>query len=61
MLKTEFEKYFFKSMNNVADIKLVTTESRRNYLVSETNYQTMIIFSENLLAILQIFMNKSVF
>ena len=48
-------------MNNVADIKLVTTESRRNYLVSETNYQTMIIFSENLLAILQIFMNKSVF
>ena len=61
MLKTEFKKYFFKSMNNVADIKLVTTESRRNYLVSETNYQTMIIFSENLLAILQIFMNKSVF
>ena len=48
-------------MNNVADIKLVTTESRRNYLVSETNYQTMIIFSENLLAILQIFMIKSVF
>ena len=61
MLKTEFEKYFFKSMNNVADIKLVTTESRTNYLVSETNYQIMIIFSENLLAILQIFMIKSVF
>ena len=48
-------------MNNVADIKLVTTESRTNYLVSETNYQIMIIFSENLLAILQIFMIKSIF
>ena len=48
-------------MNNVVDIKLVTAESRRNYLVSETNYQTIIVFSENFLAILQIFMIKSVF
>ena len=34
---------FGKTMENVRkdrDIKLVPTERRRNYLVSETNYQT---------------------
>ena len=31
--------------------KLVTTERRRNYLVSEPNYHTTKIFWENLLAI----------
>ena len=57
------EKGFFKLMNNAAfektmenvrknrDIELVTTEARRNYLVSEPNYHTTELFSENLLAI----------
>ena len=58
-----FEKGIFKLMNNSAfgktmenlqkhrDIKLVTTERRRNYLVSEPNHQTTKFFKENLLAI----------
>ena len=33
------------------DNKLVTTERRRNYLVSELNYNTAEFFTENLLAI----------
>ena len=33
------------------DIKLVTTDKRRNQLVSEPNYRTTKYFSENLLAI----------
>ena len=33
------------------DIKLVTTDKRRNQLVSEPNYHTTEWFSENLLAI----------
>ena len=49
--KNVFEKGFFKLMNNAAfgktmkskgkqrDIKLVTTEARRDYLVSETIIQ----------------------
>ena len=35
---------FGKTMKNVRmhrDIKLVTSERRRNYLVSETNYDTL--------------------
>ena len=31
--------------------KLVATKSRRNYLVSELNYQNTTFFTENLLAI----------
>ena len=31
------------------DIKLVTTERRRNYLVPEANYHTAEFFTENLL------------
>ena len=62
-LKNDFEKYFFKLMNNSVfgrifmnvrkqrDIKLVTTDKRRNQLVSEPNYATTKCFSENLLAI----------
>ena len=61
--KNDFEKYFFKLMNNVVfgktlenirkhkDIKLVTTEKRRNYLASEPNYHTTKVFTEHLLAI----------
>ena len=58
---------FGKTMENVRkhkDIKLVTTERRRNYLVSEPNYHTAKFFTENLLAIemkkTQILMNKFV-
>ena len=47
------------------NIKLVTTERRRNYLVSEPNYHTTKFFTENLLAIemgkTQINMNKPVY
>ena len=61
--KNNFEKDFFKLMNNAVfgktmenvrkhrDIKLVTTERRRNYLVSEPNYHTTKFFTETLLAI----------
>ena len=45
---------FGKTMENVRkhrDIKLVTTESRKNYLDSKPNYHTKKCFSENLLAI----------
>ena len=61
--KNDFKKDFFKLMNNSflgrtfmnvrkhRDIKLVTTEKRRNQLVSETNYHATKWFSENLIAI----------
>ena len=61
--KNDFEKGFFKLMNNSVfgktmenvrkqrEIKLVTTDKRRNQLVSEHNYHTKKWFSENLLAI----------
>ena len=45
---------FGKTMENVRkfrDIKLVITERRKNYLVSEPNYHTTKIFTENLLSI----------
>ena len=47
------------------DIKLVTTNEKRNKLVSEPNYHTTTYFSENLLAIemrkTKIIMNKPVY
>ena len=58
--RKDFEKDFFKSMNNSVfgktmenerkyrDIKLVTTDKRRNQLVSEPNYHATKWFSENL-------------
>ena len=60
--KNDFEKDFFKLMNNAGfgktmenvrkhrDIKLVTTDKRRSQLVSEPNYHTTKYFSENLMA-----------
>ena len=60
--KNDFEKDFFKLMYNSVfgkamekvrkhrDIKLVTTDKRRNQLVSEPNYHATKWFSENLLA-----------
>ena len=75
--KNDFEKDFFKLMNNTVfgktmenvrklkDIKLVTTDKRRNYLVSEPNYHATKSFSENLLAIemrkIKMKMNKPVY
>ena len=44
---------FGKTMENVRkyrNIKLVTTERRRNYLVLEPNYHVRKFFIENLLA-----------
>ena len=61
--KNDFDKDFFQRMNNAVfgktmenvrkhrDIKLVTNDTKRNKLVSESNYHTRKWFSENLLAI----------
>ena len=58
--KNNFGKDFSKLINNAAfgetmenvrkhrDIKLVTTDKRRNQLVSEPNYHAIKCFSENL-------------
>ena len=58
-----------KNIKNVTkhrDIKLVKTEWRKNYLVSEPNYHTAKFFTKNLLAIelrkkAEILMNKPVY
>ena len=76
-VENDFEKDFFKLMNNAVfgkpmenvrkrrDIILVTTDKRRNQLVSEPNYHTTKWFSENLLAIemrkTKVKMNKPVY
>ena len=75
--KNYIEKYFFKLMNDsifgktmenvreYRDIKLVTTDKRRNKLVSVPNYHAKKWFSENLLAIemkkKKVKMNKPVY
>ena len=75
--KTEFEKDFFKLMNNSVfgktteivrnyrDIKLETTDKRRKRLVSEPNYYASKIFLEHLMAIemkkTKVKMNKPIF
>ena len=58
-----FKNNFFKLVNNAVlgkimenmekhrDIKLATTERKRNYLLSEPNYQIRRFFTEYLLAI----------
>ena len=59
---------FGKSIENVRkhrDIKLVTAEGRRNYLVSKPNYHTTKFFAEHLLAIemiiTEMLMNKPLY
>ena len=55
---------FGKTMENVRkhrDIKLVTTDKRRNQLVSEPNYHTTKWFSESLLKKIKVKMNKPVY
>ena len=61
--KNDFEKYFFKLMNNAVfgktmqnkrkhrDFKLVTSDKRRSILVSEPNYHTSKYISEDLMII----------
>ena len=61
--KNEFEKNFFKLMNNSVfgktmenlrhhrDIKLVTSDKRKNRLVSQPNYHSRKKFSDHLMAI----------
>ena len=77
MQKNNFQKRFLKLMNNAGfgktmenvrkhrNIRLARTKRKRNYLVSEPNYQTAKIFIENLLAVemrkTQIFMNKPIY
>ena len=58
--KNNFEKDFLKLMSNAVfgktmenvrkhrDIKLLTTEKRRNYLVSEANYHTIKFFLQKM-------------
>ena len=73
----DFEKDFFKLMNNAVfgktmenvrkhrDIKLVKTDHKRNKLVLEPNYHTMKLISENLSIIemkkVKVKMNKSIY
>ena len=54
-----------ENIRQLREIKLVATEKRRNYLVSEPNYHTETFFTEDLLAIetrkTQILLNKPVY
>ena len=74
-VKNDFEKDFFKLMTNSVfgktmenvrkhrDIKFVTTERRRNYLVSEPNYHRTNFFTEHVLAMkkTEVLINKTVY
>ena len=61
--KNNFDKDFFRLINNTVfgktmkyvrkhrNMKLVTTERRKNYLVSEPNYHTARLFTKNILTV----------
>ena len=51
MNHTVFGKENIENLRKYRYIKLVTTERRKNYLVSEPNYRTTKFFTEHLLAI----------
>ena len=75
--KNDFEKYFFKLMNNSVfgktmenvrnhrDIKLVTTDKRRSILASEPNYHSTKYISKDLLIMemkkVEVKMNKPIY
>ena len=77
LAKNDFEKDFFKLMNNAVfgktmknirkhrDIKLVTTDKKRSKLVSEPNYHTINYISEDLSIIemnkIKVKMNKPIY
>ena len=77
LVRNDFEKDFFKLMNNSVcgktmenlrkhrDIKLVTTEKKRSKLVSELNYHTVNLISEDLSTIemkkTKVKMNKPIY
>ena len=76
-VKNDFEKDFFKLMNNAVfgktmenvrmhkDVKLVTTDKWRNQLALEPNYHTTKHISENLMAIekkkIKVKLNKPIY
>ena len=51
---------FMKNLRKYRDIKLVSTERRRDYLLSEPNFPTTKFFTEKLLAIV-IIKNLNIF
>ena len=75
--KNDFEKDFFKLINNSdfgktmehvrkhRDIRLIATDKRRNQLISEPNYHAAKYYSENLIGIemkkIKVKMNKPVY
>ena len=77
LANNDFEKDFYKLMNNSVfgktmenvrkhrDIKLVTTDKKRSKLVSEPNYHTMNLISENLSILemkkIKVKMNKPIY
>ena len=74
--KNDFEKNFFKRMNNSVfgkamenvrkfrNIKLITTDKRRTQLISKPNYHLTKYFSKNILAFemkkIKVKMNKPI-
>ena len=77
LANNDFEKDFYKLMNNSVfgktmenvrkhrDIRLVTTDKKRSKLISEPNYHTMNLISENLSIIemkkIKVKMNKPIY